>query len=545
MALPVLDLPATRFADDDRIGVDDGVAADDGERPSLRQWRWPYVVAVVAYVQYAIASVWMMEVRDFALGDALSRTATAKIMVSSRDPHLASWGFYWMPLPTVARVPLVLLLDPFGKAQLAGPLTSSLFTAASIPVVAAIGRALRLRTGVVVVVTLLYAINPVGAFSAVSGMSESTFVCFASLALLGTVRYLTNRDPQSLALTGLALAMCMASRYETLVLAPCWAAALAATAPRPERRNVGVLVLLPPAIVFVLWSFASLLIQDDALFWWNYATGFTDTPPGAAWLPSRQTATNLLAHSLTMMVAVAPALMVLVVAVPFVGRRRLKPWFVVASISWIVPIAVTAQLVQGTSWGVPRFYFPEIVFGVTAVLWLLHVAVDEPRVRYVAWLGLAALAASTVSGAWHLADKERTIVEGEHVLLAPFVGKDGAPAELGDGRQIQVELDGYEPLMAVIEPRLADGQRLAMDTINALPFLKSSHPRQFIIPEDRDSEIIASDPVGRIDLILLLGDRVGSFGSTLRGIVQADPDWVLIDSGGVGELYEYQGEVPA
>ena len=75
----------------------------------LRTDRWPerpWLMAAFAYVQYALVAVWMMEVRTFALGDALSRTSMAKMVVLSRDPHLAAWGFYWVPLPAISRIPL-------------------------------------------------------------------------------------------------------------------------------------------------------------------------------------------------------------------------------------------------------------------------------------------------------------------------------------------------------------------------------------------------------------------------------------------------------
>ncbi len=52
---------------------------------------------------------------------ACPKTLTAQLMMLVRDPHLASMGYYWMPLPMLVRIPFVLVLYPFHNTVMAGP----------------------------------------------------------------------------------------------------------------------------------------------------------------------------------------------------------------------------------------------------------------------------------------------------------------------------------------------------------------------------------------------------------------------------------------
>ena len=202
-------------------------------------------------------------------------------------------------------------------------------------------------------------------------------------------------------------------------------------------------------------------------------------------------------------------------------------------------MVVTVQLVNGTSWGVPRFYFHLILFGAVCVLWMFHLAIDVRRVLPIAWIGVAALAVSGVVGALYLAKPERTVVEGEYVLLAPLVGREYEDVE--GFAATNGNIDGYDDMVERIDERLAAGDRVAMDTINGMPFLLSRHPRQFIIPESRDSERILADPIGRFELVLIQPGRRTGYGVTLDNLVAEDPRWVLVeDLEPFGKLYEFQ-----
>src|SRR3954469_15365368 len=90
----------------------EGAATDPaGRRQRMRlQLHWPSERAVVFWMSAAVyltAAVYFVLIRHSIFGDALSRVANAQYVLSSRDPHLASIGFVWNPLPSLVLVPFV------------------------------------------------------------------------------------------------------------------------------------------------------------------------------------------------------------------------------------------------------------------------------------------------------------------------------------------------------------------------------------------------------------------------------------------------------
>ena len=148
--------------------------------------------------------------------------------------------------------------------------------------IALIARELGLSSGIAALVTGLYALNPVAIFSGASGMSETTFGFFASIALYGLVRFHRRADSKALLITGLALGACMACRYETLVLGPTFGVCMGIMAGRSRWRMAAVIVTLPTFVVFGLWTLASELIQGDGFFWYRYAEDLDGDTQGRA-----------------------------------------------------------------------------------------------------------------------------------------------------------------------------------------------------------------------------------------------------------------------
>ncbi len=493
--------------------------------------RWPWYVALVALGHYLLIGYWLLERRDIAIGDAISRSAAARMMVQSSDPHLSAWGFYWMPLPAVSRVPFVLLLDPLGLQEMAGIVASAIFLALTIPVIAAIGRSLAVPTGWTAIVCLVFAASPITIWSGGTGMSEPPFGLFVAIVVLGLVRFADGRGGRDLVIVGAGLAGCMGCRFETIILTPVVAAGIAMLAGRAQWRAAVTMVVAPPLTVFLLWTFASALIQRDAFFWYHVSTTLGATPDSAAWLPEHRTAATIARLTAVRVGAMAPALFIAPLALVVPHRRR-RVSLVIATLSWVTCAALAAQLLNGTTWATPRYYYHTLELAALGVLWLLAQR-DAAVVRAMGMLGVGALAVGAVTGAWYLSDPAQSRVDNEHVLMRGILGLDAAPVVDGD-------MSMYRGVVRVIDPLLADGDRIAMDTIDAAPFLFSSHPRQFILPENRDSERILADPEGRFELILVRDGRSTSQGDTLRAIVANDSRWRLVeDFGTPGRLYRF------
>ncbi len=467
--------------------------------------RWPWVAAGVAFVQYTIIGAWLLYERHYAIGDSLSRTLSAKLMVLSRDPHLGAVGFYWMPMPTIARIPFVLLLQPLGRPELAGPLTSALFAALTIPVLASVARLLRVpRAGAVV--AAIYALSPVTMYIGANGMSESMFAFCIALTMWAYLRWRHQGTIQSLALLGLALGVTVACRYEGLVLMPVVALAVALGNERAQRAHAVLLSIIPAAAVFLAWSLASSLILDDGLFWYNASRTTTGTPVDAAWLPSDRSFGSVVGYLAVIVGALAPALLAVAAGCVSAFRRWRTSIGIVAFIAGI-PSVVAIQLVGGSSWGVPRFFVTIPVVAAIGVLWVVRAARGDRRTAAFGVAGVVLLAVGSVTGGLVLSSHRYAYAEGEYAFFGPLFGREPAgqtvPAD-GPNRVFSGDIRPYERVTVDLDRLLATGQRAAMDSLQAVPVLLSDHPKQWIVPEDRDFEEILSDPVGRFDFIVIL-----------------------------------------
>jgi 4-amino-4-deoxy-L-arabinose transferase-like glycosyltransferase len=467
------------------------------------RWRWPWWVAGAAFVQYVVVGWWLLAVRHYAIADSLSRTLSAKLMVLSRDPHLGAVGFYWMPLPTLIRVPFVLVLQPFGRADLAGPLASATMAALTLPVLAAIGRTLRLSTPTIVAVVMIYAVSPVSVFLGANGMSESCAGFFLAVAVLGFLRWRHDGRLQSLVLTGIGLGGSAMSRYETIVLLPVVAVAVAICVELGRRRDAVVVALLPAVLVYGWWMLASQLIAGDWLFFYNTAKTTTARPDDAAWLPAA--GESVVGHGLTLLAVLAPALVAVMIGA-IAAWRRWRTSIALVAFTLAIPTFILFQVARGDSWGVPRFYMLTPLLVTVAVMWILRTGRTTLPNRLVGLVGVGLLAVGAGTSTWWFADQRRSYAEGEFGFFGAILGREGAEGAFdGDGpnRVFIDDLRPYRRLIQDLDPLLASGSVAAMDSLQAIPVLLTRHPGQFVVPEDRDFEEIMSDPLDRFEFIVV------------------------------------------
>lgn len=492
-----------------------------------------------------VVSIWLLYVRHYTIGDALSRTATAKIMVLSGDPHLGSMGYYWMPLPTLTRIPFVLMLQPFGRAELAGPLTSAVFAALTIPVICAIGRTLKLSTALTVTIAITLAFNPVTMFIAANGMSESTFVFFLALTMYGYLRWRVDGAMTSLCILGLALGGAMASRFEALVITPAICVAVMLGVPKGRRLRTAAMVAFPPATVFMLWSLASLLIMGDWLFWKHIVDDFIVTPDDALWLPADRSIPSLARHDMLNVVALGPAVVLVVVGLLGFPRRWRTSIGVVGMIL-LLPIVITWQTHEGTSWDVPRFYTVIPMLVTVGVMWLVFASRSRRNWSVTfSVVGVVLLVAGSITGTVLIADVKRTSVEGDSVFFGAVLGRSPEDTWIpsDDGPGFLDILAPFRQMERDLVPSFKRGRTVALDTIIAVPFLVSDYPQNYIIPEDRDFEPIIADPIGRVDFIIRISsNRATGYGVLLDQVIAgADGGkWVHVGSYGRSvRLYEW------
>lgn len=346
------DLPSTRRANRPARSAIAAAAATVGHVRA--RWMAAAAATMSCWAGYVAVGVWLVNAQNYMINDAVSRTVSATLMVASRDPHLAAVGFYWQPIPTVTRIPFVYLFDPFGQVLFAGPVTSALFAAATLPVLVAIGRTLELGSRTIAFVVVAHALNPVTVYFAANAMSESTFAFFLSLAVLLFLRWPNSADSRQLLLFGLAVAACAACRHETLVMLPPLMAGIALSVERERRRAAVTLAAVPSIAWIAMWATVSKLITGDWFFWYSASRPTTATPPGAQWVPDDLNLVTAIVHVAVLLLAYSPVLIPAALVALLVPSRG-ATWIVVFGVALLLPAGLAWQLADGSSWMVPRF----------------------------------------------------------------------------------------------------------------------------------------------------------------------------------------------
>ena len=510
-------------------------------RASSVRVRWPWLAAFVAFTQYALIGKWLIDEHDFVIGDAINRTVNAQVMVLSRDPHLGAMGFYWMPLPMLVRVPFVLLLAPFNQEILAGPLSCAAMVALVIPVLTAIGRELDLSGPLTATMVAIYAVNPTTLVYASNGMSEATFALTLALTLWAMVRFIKRGDVKSLGWLGVALAVGMMSRFEFLPLTVAAViACMLIVGDRRLLRRTATLVALPSLFVFAIWSLASSLIKNDALFWYHAARSAGETPANHPWMPSDLTPFNIVRYCLWAIAVVSPLLLVASLG-GLLQRGARKGLIGLLCIVGTLPCFVAFQLLIKSSFGTPRYFAMLGLSGVVIGMWVAaHTSVRSATVRHgtnVIAVGLMAVGA--VVPAYVYRESFRAPIDGEWVLMSAITGKPVAPNH---------EIDAIRPMMAVLDPALATGARAVIDSEGATPLLLTRRPRSFIVPQDRDFEQIMSDPTDRFDYVVIMNvDFPVEATPAIREAMTrvTDGTFALVGTYGPAELYRFVPTDPA
>lgn len=479
--------------------------------PGRRRWRLPTaaaVVALLALVVYVVAAVWLRDSLHYAIGDSLARTASAKYVVLSRDPHLAAIGFVWLPLPALVQIPLVLLLEPFGRADLAGPLSTALWAAATVLVVARICRVLGLSRWVRLAVTATFAFNPVVIFFAANGMSEAAFTFFAALALHGYLRWVREQHTRHLIVLGLSLAGAMLVRYETVAIVPILAL-LAGWHGRRARQwlQTAVIVAAPAIYTFALWLLASWLIKNDPFYW---VKGLSETgrpPDDAPWLPSSESGlVGAIGYAARLSFLLAPGLVLLVPALLVGRRRKVLGGLGILGVAAVFPGSIVVLLLGNKTFGNPRYFSPLVLCATIGAAWILANARRTGVIRH-AWSAvvIGSLVSAAPVSAVALSSPMTAAVEREDQVFASVLGRERAPFPH------QYTFEKWRRLAADLDRILKPGDRVLVETTTGFPaVLFSQHPKAFVISSDRDFEATVSDPAGKVDYVISTSGRAGS-----------------------------------
>ncbi len=304
------------------------------------------VIVVLSLALY-LSTAFVLDFRTLSFnGDAVARMANGFYVLYSRDPHLAAVGFVWNPLQSLLDiVPLLFknLWPALASHDMAGSLVSVVAMVGAVHQMRSALREWGVRRGPRLVLTVLFAVNPMIILYSGNGMSEALYLC----TLVATTRYLSrwlrHDDLRSLVYAAIALGLCYLARNEAvlpaflavlLVLKASYSRGTGGTRARTmSALTDGVIFLLPVVTAFVGWATASYVITGQlfAQFSSQYGTSAQIAAGGGAGQRySLGGELRLEAHALEYL---APLLVLIAAAALIVARRRRDPLV-------LVPIAV-------------------------------------------------------------------------------------------------------------------------------------------------------------------------------------------------------------
>jgi hypothetical protein len=349
----VTDAPASSQPPEDDVMLGVLAAPTTGRTPRSRVKRLGrrlvsesgIVVALSFALYLSIAFILDFKTLSFN-GDAVARMANGFYVLYSRDPHLAAIGFVWNPLQSILDIVPLLFKDlwpSLASHDMAGSLVSVVAMVGAVHQMRAALGEWGVQRGPRLVMTVLFAVNPMIMLYSGNGMSEAVYL----FTLIATTRYLARwlrcDDLRSLVYAAVALGFCYLDRNEAVL--PAFLALMLVlkasysrgTGVRRARTMTavtdGIIFVLPVVTAFVGWAVASYVItgQFFAQFTSQYGTSAQIAAEGGSGQRyPLGPELRLEAHALWYL---APLLVVIVVAALLVAWHHRDPLV-------LVPIAV-------------------------------------------------------------------------------------------------------------------------------------------------------------------------------------------------------------
>ncbi len=519
----------------------DGVVAPEKRRPSGRRHRIGLRlggrlgeagrVFVGAAAVYLAVGLLLDLVFHVFPDDAVSRLANGFYVLYSRDPHAAAVGFVWNPLTSLADL-VPLFFRPVWPALASHDVAATIVTALAMAGAVHQMRAALFRLGVSraprMVVTALFALNPMSLFFGANGMSEALYV----FTLVATTRYLLEWSIRGglrpLVYAGSMLALAYLARNEAIaaaVLAGGLVLVLGGERSAPSLRarlpsaiNDAVIVLLPFAVTFAGWALASYVITGSF---------FQQFQGNAVQVRSSSTQFGTLAdrfaHEIAAVGSLAPLLLVVLAGASVLVWRSARHRV-------LVPLAVLGGGLAFDLAGyasrtlLPWYRYYILAVPLCALLVGVLLAEVEPIMARRAgrrWKGRGAIRAplsSALLGAallvpalpsTYAAMLSTTLGQGEtSEYLAPLLHPRHAALDRAARSNFShvTSLAGYLDRM-----HLPNGDVVVDNTGTCVPniILAVTNPEIFVIPNDRDYQRVLADPLVFHAHYLLVTEPVG------------------------------------
>jgi dolichyl-phosphate-mannose-protein mannosyltransferase len=462
-----------------------------------------HILTAAALIGYLASALWVRFGLHFWINDALNRTDDALYVTVGRDPHLGAIGFYWPPLPQLIQIPIMPIVRPFGEEILAGPISSAICMAATIPVLAAIGRKLGRNRWTIFAVCTTFAAVPYIMYTASNGMSEACFYLALAITMLGFFGYIESGSTQDLLILAFGLAAVTMTRPEgpVIVIAVVAVATLKLRRLRASAWQA-LLAAIPAFGVYAFWLIVQYVLLGDPIFYihQNTAQATTAQSISATWLPS-----HIYGHPLRVLWWIAgwvftfsPLLLVIPLLLLVPRYRPIRGSFgILAAMGAVLAVQFVSVGYQH-GYGDPRYFGIGLLLDAIAIFW-----VGSDRLKRAGHLLNAGLIATLIFTAgfssYSLTSGRVTHVEGECAYfqygvarVIPFLGRPQA------GRYACERFNGLEPWEHAdhwIDSHLSPRDRILDDNgSNFAATLFTTRPDLFVVPNDRDWQRITADP---------------------------------------------------
>ena len=488
--------------------------------PSPRGVSGVAVIFVLVFAAELAFGAWMAA-RGFRWNDAMSRSASALFVLHSGDPKLANIGFVWPPLPTLFGVSWSVFY-PIWPGIVSSGFAATLTTAACAGATAAIllltARRLGLSDRLGWIFALLVALHPMMFLYGSNGMPEGVAAPF----LIGAVCCLTlfwhSGERLWIGAAGAALALGVACEYPAvpygaavfvaLIGGVLWSSEARGWAPQGRARAVeglGLLLLVPPIFVGLLWIGANAVIMGDPLDFiygsYGYGTFQRSADPAGAVVYMTGDVVGALAlvgeRVFPFLIPLAFVLLVRLVD----GRLRRINTLSVLLLGLSVPLGMVVPLaILGSPMGFLRYLvYPLFV----AAGWgLYEIAMSRRRGTAVALI-LAGWLIAFPAGLWIMADPR--LGPEEHLEVAA----------LADGGKGGDSVGMRAPVARYLETNiLPNGGRVLLDSVaggSAIALqLSPAHLRRLILTADRRFKPALAQPGSYGVRYFLMPDPVGT-----------------------------------
>lgn len=504
-----------------------------------RRGRFPIttVVFATAFSVYFFAA-WQLAITHHAIvGDAMARVANGFYVISSRDPHLAAVGFVWNPLPSFAALPLLTLSRWFPALRtqaFAGNIVSAAFMAGAVAVMWRILRELRVGRIAGIALTVSFAVHPLVMQYGANGDSEATLVFFLALTCLGLLRWFERRDLSSLVMIGFALALGYLSRQEFLaagaasVLVILGCTYRDGDGSRAHRRwtalTEATLAAMPFVFAIVCWAGSAFVIVGTATSYLEVNREQVGAArSGIASVVGGTGAADRVAYYLGQLLLLEPLWSVTVLAAVIIAWRTHDRRILAPLVTFGAVAAAQGSLFgAGSTFGWLRFAITVVPLTIISAGYLIgqiqsktQTATERGRlgalrtvVPVVALVGACMAAIPSAVGGMTEARFGREEAASVHLLP----GYSWAP--VGDSYVRPRYLDAYDDVARYFDRRHLPEGSVLTDVQYTFPLmLKSTRPRQFIIPSDSDFERSVADPASfRVRYLLMTNGQSDTLG---------------------------------